>query len=127
MEVHDKDPIEVLYEYVQELATQIEIYKFNMTEDENSIPDSYIILRPDITNSTSTYGDGTSKIRKSDCDIILISKGYETSKSEHRTNIKKIQDLLDSKGRAYSGYDLGYNNNLKSCQYTFSLMVYYTG
>ena len=120
-------PIDIIYSYVKELATEIEIYKYAMNEDENSTPNSYLLLRPDVTNNTSTFGNGTSKVRQASCDLILISKGYETSDSTHRTNIKKIQDLLDSKGIAYSGYDLGYNNNLKSCQYTFSLMVYYNG
>ena len=123
----DKKPIDIIYSYVKDLASEIEIYKYAMDEDYDSTPDSYLLLRPDVTNNTNTFGDGESKIRQASCDLILISKGYEKSDSKHRQNIKKIQDLLDSKGIAYSGYDLGYDNSLKSCQYTFSLVVYYYG
>lgn len=128
MEIFNKSSMDALYSIVSDLANEIPIYKWSMDEDENSIPDSYILLRSDVTDNTKTFGDGKSLIRNSDCDIMLISKGQVTSSKElHNQNIQKIKDLLKSKEISYYGSNLGYDSSLKSSQYTFSLTVAYCG
>lgn len=128
MEIFNKSSMDALYSIVSDLATEIPIYKWSMDEDENSIPDSYILLRSDVPDSTKIFGDGKSLIRNSDCDIMLISKGQVTSSKElHNKNIEKIRNLLKSKEISYYGSDLGYDQSLKSSQYTFSLTVEYCG
>lgn len=131
MIVSNKDAMSSLYDIVKSLATgnsPIPIYKWNMTEDENSIPESYILLRSEITDTTKTYGDGKTLIRSSDCDIILISKGMVSSSNElHIRNINRIKTLLKSNEINYIGSDLGYDNNLKATQYTFSVTINYMG
>ena len=128
MQIENKKPINVIAGYVRDLATEIPIYKYQMNEDENSIPKSYILLRSDLSNSTLLFGDGKSEIRQSDCDIILITKGSVTStNSTHVKNIKKITDLLNSKEIPFTSFDLGYDKNLGANQYTFSVTVNYYG
>lgn len=128
MEIFNKNSMDALYSIISDLANEIPIYKWSMDEDENSIPDSYILLRSDVTDNTKTFGDGKSLIRNSDCDIMLISKGNVTSSKElHNQNIQKIKDLLKSKEISYYGSDLGYDSSLNSSQYTFSLTVSYCG
>ena len=48
----------------------IKIYREAMTEEANDVPDSYIQLRSQVTDTTRTYVDGKSLIRSADCDII---------------------------------------------------------
>lgn len=125
--IYNKKPIDVLYDMVKPLSSQIpEIFKNAMTEDENDIPESYILLRAEISDTTKVFGDGQSKVRSADCDIILVSKGTaQNSDSLHNINKDIIKKHLLSQGVNYSGFDLGYDSNHKNTQYTFSLKVNY--
>ena len=125
-----KEPIQILWDITKNLYTKehIPIYKETMHEEENDIPDSYILLRSQISDSTSVYGDGVSLIRSADCDIILISKGYADDTSDlHNKNKKKIRKVLEERGIPYQETNLGYDDGLKSTQHTFSIGINYCG
>ena len=126
--VYNKDPEQVLWDMVKGLSKQIPIYKEIMHEDDNDIPASYILLRTDMANSSSNFGDGKSLIRTSDCDIILVSKGYaDDTKDLHNKNKKLIREHLKSQEINFTEFNLGYDDGLKSTQHTFSLGVDYIG
>ena len=126
--VYNKDPQQALWDMMKSLSKQIPIYKEIMHEDDNDIPASYILLRTDMSNSTNTYGDGKSLIRTSDCDIILVSKGYADDSTDlHNKNKKLIREHLKSQEINFDEFNLGYDDGLKSTQHTFSLGVNYIG
>lgn len=126
MIIYNKSPIDVLWDAVKSLADTIPIYREAMDEDENSTPESYLILRSDVSSGVELYGDGSALIRRSDCDLILVSKGTAgKSTSKHNTNKASIATALDSAGILYEGYNLGYDETLKSTEYTFSVTIYY--
>lgn len=126
--VYNKDPQQVLWDMMKSLSKQIPIYKEIMHEDDNDIPASYILLRTDMSNSTNTYGDGKSLIRTSDCDIILVSKGYADDSTDlHNKNKKLIREHLKSQEINFDEFNLGYDDGLRSTQHTFSLGVNYIG
>lgn len=121
-----QDPIQKLYDIVKPLADEIEIYKEVMNEDESSTPDSYLLLVSDVTNSGRVYGDGKAILRVSDCDIKLVSKGTaDVSTDLHNVNRRKVAALLDSLGIDYIGVNLGYDDSIKSTQYTWTVTVIY--
>lgn len=116
----------MLYNIVKPLANEIEIYKEVMTEDENSTPDSYILLKSDMTTSGRVYGDGKAQLRGSDCDILLVSKGTaDVSTDLHNVNQSKVEDLLDSQEIDYIGVNLGYDDSIKSTQYAWTVNLLY--
>lgn len=121
-----QDPIQKLYDIVKPLASEIEIYKEVMTEDENSTPDSYLLLKSDMTNTGRVYGDGRVILRASDCDIVLVSKGTaDVSTDLHNTNRRKVMQLLDDLEIDYIGVNLGYDDSIKSTQYTWTVNLIY--
>lgn len=122
--IYSKKPIEVLWDLVKDL--EIQSYKEAMTEDKDSIPDSYLLLRSEVTDTGLIYGDGNAKIRQADCDIILVSKGFATNSTDlHNTNKAVVEAVLKATDIPYSGYNLGYDDILKSTQYTWALEIYY--
>jgi hypothetical protein len=125
--IYDKEPILVLWDAVKSLKDDIPIYKESiMDEDEDSIPESYLLLRSDITNTPYTFGDGQTQIRRADCDIILVTKGVATNTTDlHNINRVKVTQALEAAGLKYEGYNLGYDDNIKSTQYTWSVTIYY--
>lgn len=126
--IYNKQPQQVLWDIMKDLSKQIPIYKEIMHEDDNDIPASYILLRTDMSNSTNIYGDGKSLIRNSDCDIILVSKGYADDSTDlHNKNKNLIREHLKSQEISFDEFNLGYDDGLKSTQHTFSLGVNYIG
>lgn len=126
--IYNKEPIQVLWDLVKDLHKTIPIYKETMHEEENDIPDSYILLRSQLSDSIENYGDGKSLIRSADCDIILVSKGYADDTTDlHNKNKKTIRQHLRDKEINYSEFNLGYDEGLKSTQHTFSLGIEYIG
>jgi len=124
MQIYDKPAIDSLWEIVKPLSDTIPIYREVMTEDKNGTPNSYVILRSDVTNYGEIYGDGESHIRVSDCDIILVSKGFADTKTcTHNVNKAKINALLKQSGVAYRLINLGYIESLKSTECTWALEV----
>lgn len=121
-----QDPIQQLYNIVKPLANEIEIYKEVMTEDDDSTPDSYLLLKSDMTNTGRVYGDGRAMLRASDCDIVLVSKGTaDVSTDLHNVNKKKVMQLLDREEIDYIGVNLGYDDTIKSTQYAWTVTVVY--
>lgn len=121
-----QDPIQRLYNIVKPLANEIEIYKEVMTEDDDSTPDSYLLLKSDMTNTGRVYGDGRAMLRASDCDIVLVSKGTaDVSTDLHNVNKKKVMQLLDGLEIDYIGVNLGYDDTIKSTQYAWTVTVVY--
>lgn len=121
-----QDPVQQLYNIVKPLANEIEIYKEVMTEDDDSTPDSYLLLKSDMTNTGRVYGDGRAILRASDCDIVLVSKGTaDVSTDLHNVNKKKVMQLLDGLEIDYIGVNLGYDDTIKSTQYAWTVTVVY--
>lgn len=122
----NKEPIFVLWDAVKSLAGEIAIYKETMDEDGDSIPTSYLLLRSDVTNTPHIFGDGVTKIRRADCDLILVTKGVATNTTDlHNVNRTKVTEALEAAGLVYEGYNLGYDDSIKSTQYSWSVVVYY--
>ena len=123
-----KDPQQILWDMVKDLRTQIPIYKETMHEEPKDTPNSYILLRSEITDTDELKGDGKTLTRYADCDIILVSKGYADDTTDlHNINKALIKKHLQSQDLAFQGFNLGYDDALKSTQYTFSLGVEYIG
>ena len=92
MIIYNKSPIDVMWDVVKSLADTIPIYREGMDEDENSTPESYLILRGDVSSGVETFGDGSGQIRRSDCDLILVSKGVSgNATSTHNANKASIE------------------------------------
>ena len=124
MKIYDTtDTMAILWELFKDLG--IPVYKQSMDEDENSTPQTYLVIRSDVTNSASFFGDGEPQIRKSTCDIILVAQGAGRSDSDFAINCNKIEGLLDGTKLSYTGHNLGYNDSLKASEYSWSVNVLY--
>lgn len=124
--IYNEEPIQVLWDLFKSLSADIKIYKETMNEDKDSTPDSYLLLRSDITDSPLVYGDGITLVRQSDCDVILVSKGAATQTTDlHNVNRAKVAAVLDGIEIAYSGHNLGYEDSINSTQYTWSFELNY--
>ena len=122
----NKEPILVLWNAVKSIADEIKIYKETMDEDADSVPESYLLLRSDITNTPFLYGDGVTKIRRADCDIILVTKGVATNTTDlHNVNRAKVTEALEAAGLPYDAFNLGYDDTIKSTQYSWSVVIHY--
>lgn len=126
----DKDPQQILWEMTKELwiTHKIPIFKEIMHEEPKDTPPSYILLRAELTDTDELKGDGETLTRYADCDIILVSKGFADDTTDlHNVNKQLIKKHLKGQGIAFQGFNLGYNEALKSTEYTFSLGVEYIG
>lgn len=123
-----KEPIQVLWDITKELwlKHKIPIYKETMHEEPADTPNSYILLRGEITDDDKLFGDGEGLTRASDCDILLVSKGYADDSTDlHNINKKLLKKHLRSQKIPFMGFNLGYNEALKSTEYAISLDVEY--
>ena len=135
--IYNEEPIDALWDMTRYLMFNqdgtlktdgIPIYKETMSEEAEDTPDSYILLRSQISDSTSTYGDGKSLIRSADCDIILVSKGYAEDTSDlHNINKKLIRQHLKDQEVPFQEFNIGYDATNNSTQHTFTTTVYYYG
>ena len=92
---NSENAADVLWSIVSPLAAEIPVYKEIMSEDENSTPESYLLIRSDITNGGRIYGDGKALLRRSNCDITLVSKSKgDVSTDIHNVNKAKVEALL---------------------------------
>lgn len=120
--LYDKEPILVLWDLVKGLANTIPIYKYSMVEDEDSIPDSYILLTDGTGGGDSgrVYGDGATILRGSSSQINLISKGpHSNSTDTHNVNVKLIKNAL--KDVPYNYINLGFNGNVTESVFTLNI------
>ena len=137
MQIFNKEPIDVLWSLVRDVYFDrnnkprkdgIPIYKENMHEETADVPNSYILLRSQVTDTPHAYGDGKTLVRSADCDIILVSKGYaDDSKDLHNINKRKIREQLKSKEINFNEVNLGFNDATNSTEHTFSLEINYIG
>lgn len=126
--IYNKEPILILWDFVKELKSKIKIYKESMDEQKDNVPDSYILLRSQVSDSTKVYGDGKSCIRLANCNITLVTKGYaEDTTDKHNTNKNLIKNCLKNKDVDFREINLGYNDSNQSTEHTFSLEVEYIG
>lgn len=124
--IYNKEPILVMWDFVKSLKSEIEIYKEQMNEDADNIPESYLLLRSCVNDTILFSGDGKTQIRKSDCDFILVTKGMATNSTDkHNKNKADITDALNTAGFKFSQYNLGYDDTLKSTQHTWSGVIDY--
>ena len=123
---NSENAADVLWGIVSPLAAEIPVYKEIMSEDENSTPESYLLIRSDITNGGRIYGDGKALLRRSNCDITLVSKSKgDVSTDIHNVNKAKVETLLRAADAEYTGYNLGYNDVQKISQYSWSVTFIY--
>ncbi len=123
---NSENAADVLWSIVSPLAAEIPVYKEIMSEDENSTPESYLLIRSDITNGGRIYGDGKALLRRSNCDITLVSKSKgDVSTDIHNVNKAKVEALLRAADAEYTGYNLGYNDVQKISQYSWSVTFIY--
>lgn len=127
MQIFNQEPDAALWDIVSPLKKEIPIFKEGYDEDcaDDREIKSYLLLRTDITDRGKIYGDGDAQIRKSECDIILVSKGVAAGDCLHNRVKKKVKRLLKSKGIDYQGHNLGYNASIKSTEYTWSVQIFY--
>lgn len=126
MQIYNVEPMQALVNMTKGLFSEIPIYKESMHEEANDVPDSYILLRSQITDTTESYGDGKSVVRSADCDIMLVSKGYADDTDDlHNINKRKIREHLKAQEINFDEVNLGYDDGLKSTQHTFSVEVKY--
>lgn len=124
MEIYDAtDAMAILWELFKDIG--IPVYKQSMDEDDNSTPQTYIVIRSDVTNGAKFFGDGEPQVRKSACDITLVGEGAGRSDSDFAVNCKNIEALLNSANLSYTGNNLGYNDSLKASEYTWSVNILY--
>lgn len=118
--------MDALWKMLLPLQEEIPIYKQTVDEAEKNLPDSYLLIRSDITESPGMFGDGKAFLRQSECDLMLISKTAGTASDDiHNVNVAKVKALLDAQDAAYNGYNLGYNDTLKESQYTWTVRFIY--
>src|SRR5574344_1440845 len=123
MQNYNKEPILVLWDIIKTLTT-IPIYKEVMTEDENSIPNSYILLRSGIIDNDKTFGDGKTLVRKSECDIMLISKGSHPNTTDlHNVNIGLIKSRLKALDVSYKLVNVGFNSLTNTTTTTLTVEI----
>lgn len=137
MDIYNKEPIEVLVDLTKSLMFDangkllkngIPIYKETMHEEPKDVPQSYLLLRSQITDSSEVHGDGKSIVREADCDLILITKGYANDTNDlHNKNKRKIRQHLKSQDIEFQEFNLGYDEGIKSTQHTFTIGVKYLG
>ena len=121
-----KSSMDALWDLLSPLNDEIPIYKETVDEDETNLPQSYLLIRSDITNSPGMFGDGKALLRQPECDIMLISKTKgATSDDIHNVNKAKVEALLDNADMTYEGFNLGYNDTLKESQFTWSVRFMY--
>lgn len=127
MIVYNKEPPAVLWDTLKSLAGEIPIYREIMDEDEDSVPQSYVLIRTDVTNVTGRFGDGLPQTRRSACDIVVVTKGRAGNSTDlHSRNVAKVRRVIEKEGLPHSGYNLGYDTAIKSTEYAFSATIYYT-
>lgn len=126
--IYNQEPMQVLWSWLKDLNSKdLKIFKEAMPDDTNSVPDSYVILRSEITNNPEKHGDGETLLRGADCDIVLISKGTATdSKCLHNVNKKKIEKKLKEFVASYYGTNLGYDKESKVTQYAWTTRIIFT-
>jgi hypothetical protein len=123
--VYNDYPIDVLWDIVSTLTT-IKSYRQVMDEDEDSIPASYLLLRSEISDTTKTFGDGTTQMRQADCDIILVSKGIASDLTDlHYVNKALVDARLKAFGIAYTGINNGYDSSSLTTEYTWTFTINY--
>lgn len=128
MRIFNVEPAEALWTLVKPLAEEIPVYKEVMDEDENSVPESYLLLRTDVGAGDvgSFYGDGETLLRQTECDIVLVSKSKGSGTNDvHNRNKAKVKALLTESGVTFYGTNLGYDDALKSSRYTWSVRIIY--
>lgn len=127
MQIFNADnSMDALWQMLSPLKDEIPIYKQTVDENEENLPESYLLIRSDITNSPGMFGDGKALLRLPECDVMLISKTTGANSDDiHNVNIAKVTALLDKAEAAYEGVNLGYNDTLKESQYTWAVRFLY--
>lgn len=120
------DTMSALWSFLQPLAAEIPIYKQTMDEAEENVPESYLLIRTDVTDAGAVYGDGRAMLRHNSADILLVSKCTGAlSDDVHNANRRKVKAMLDASDAAYTARDLGYDSTLREAQYSWTLEFLY--
>lgn len=127
MQIFDSDDtMSALWSFLQPLAAEIPIYKQTMDEAEENVPESYLLIRTDVTDTGAVYGDGRVMLRRNTADLLLVSKCTGAlSDDVHNVNRRKVKALLDASGACYTARDLGYDGTLREAQYSWTLEFLY--
>lgn len=123
---HTDDTMAALWSFLQPLAAEIPIYKQTMDEADENVPESYLLIRTDITDMGAVYGDGRVMLRRNTADLLLVSKCTGALSDDiHNVNRRKVKALLDASGACYTARDLGYDTTLREAQHSWTLEFLY--
>ena len=124
---HTDDTMSALWSFLQPLAAEIPIYKQTMDEADENVPESYLLIRTDITDMGAVYGDGRVMLRRNTADLLLVSKCTGARSDDiHNVNVRRINAFLNAAWDvSYSQTDLGYNASLKEAQHSWTLEFLY--
>lgn len=124
--IYNKEPILVMWDMVKSLKDEIAIYKEAMNEDEDSAPESYLILESEVDDYVEDFADNKPRQRKSECNFLLVSKGFATNTNDlHNLNKTKISQALEESGFVYEKRNIGYVDGLNSTQHSWSGTINY--
>jgi len=99
----------MLWDYFKHLKTQAPIYNNIMDEDENSIPQHYVVLEEGVYDESLASGDGLSLVRKSSFNIRIHSRTFIKAKSLTTS----YRAVLLQRGMAFQQYGPTYDPNSK--------------
>lgn len=87
-------------------------------------PIDYVLLRYDVTDSPTQYGDGKTKIRESDCDAICVSVG-NINDNFAMGNAYEVEKILDDLGISYLTVNNGFDNQTNESNITVTFSYQY--
>lgn len=90
----------MLWNYFKHLKTKAPIYISFMNEQEDKIPQAYIVLEEDVFDENLVAGDGKSLIRNSSYNIRIHSRTIEKAKSL----VKDYRTVLFENGMSFEQY-----------------------
>lgn len=84
------------------------------------------MLRSSVLDNDKTFGDGKTLVRKSECDIILISKGSHPNTTDlHNVNIGLIKSRLKALDVPYKLVNVGFNSSTNTTTTTLTVEICY--
>ena len=95
----------MLWELFKHLRNKAPIYKDFMDEQENKIPQTYVILETDVFDEGRSSGDGINILRTSSYNVRIHSR----SVSKAKMIMKEYRETLILKGLQFSQYGPTYD------------------
>lgn len=121
---HTDDTMSALWSFLQPLAAEIPIYKQTMDEADENVPESYLLIRTDITDMGAVYGDGRVMIRRNTADLLLVSKCTGALSDDiHNVNRRKVKAIGAYVSWGFTGTDFKYGQDNVSINGAYQLVT----